>query len=126
MDMIGRNEEHPPKESGDDNTNSVHVVGAERESREVHGAIRSANRFVGLDFEYDEEEVVSRSDQIMFAVRGIPIAFFFTGFHRDYHQPTDTPDKINYPKLARILRLIFSTAFELADHPGPLRRIGRR
>jgi hypothetical protein len=126
MDMIGRNEEHPPKESGNANVNSVHVVGAERESREVHRAIQSANRSVGLDFEYDEEEVISRSDQIQFAERGIPIAFFFTGFHQDYHQPTDTPDKINYPKLARILRLIFSSAFDLADHPRPLRRIGRR
>jgi hypothetical protein len=125
MDMIGRNEEHLPKEKAEDNTNSVHLVGAERQSRELHRTVLRANRFVGLDFEYDEEEVYGRSDQVNFGERGIPVTFFFTGFHADYHRPTDTPDKINYPKMARVLRLVFVAANELADLPGPLHRIRR-
>ena len=126
LDMIGRNEEHLQANEGpEENLNSLHLVGSERLSLDLHRAIVSANRYTGLDFEYDEEGVYRRSDQLSFAERGVPVAFFFTGFHPDYHQPSDTADKINYPKLARVLRLVFISAFELADRPAPLRRAGR-
>ncbi len=115
MDMIGRNEEFPNKEKPEENTNTVHLVGPQLHSRELHQVILEQNRSIGLSFEYDMEEVYSRSDQINFANAGIPVAFLFTGFHPDYHQPTDTADKINFPKMARIVRLAYLTAFQLAD-----------
>ncbi len=126
MDMIGRNEEVRNKDKPEDNTNSVHVVGAERHSRDMHRAVLSANKLVGLDLEYDEESLYHRSDHYSFGEKGIPIAFFCTGFHPDYHRPTDTPDKINYAKMTRIVRLVFAAAFEIADRREPLRKLGRR
>jgi Zn-dependent M28 family amino/carboxypeptidase len=117
LDMIGRNEELPNKEKPEENTNTVHLVGSQKHSRELHQIIIEQNRSIGLTFEYDMEEVYSRSDQIHFGNAGIPVVFFFTGFHPDYHQPTDTADKVNFAKLARIVRLAYLTAFQLADRP---------
>ena len=45
----------------------------------------------------------------------IPVIFYFNGTHADYHQPTDTPDKINYEMLENRTRLVFHTAWELAN-----------
>jgi len=47
--------------------------------------------------------------------KNIPVIFYFNGTHEDYHQPTDTPDKINYEMLEKRTRLIFYTAWELAN-----------
>jgi len=55
------------------------------------------------------------SDHIHFHDLGIPSMFFFTGFHSDYHTPSDTPDKINYEKTARVAELAFSVARDLAQ-----------
>ncbi len=126
MDMIGRNEEVKGKDKPEENTNSVHVVGAQKHSRDMHRAVLSANKLVGLDLEYDAEDLYHRSDHYSFGERGVPIAFFCTGFHPDYHQPTDTADRINYTKMARILRLVFAAAFEIADRPAAMRKLGRR
>ena len=73
------------------------------------------DRFVGFDFEYDEENVFSRSDHANFARKNIPIAFFFTGFHPQYHRPNDTVDRINFPKLYRVAKLCYAIGFELAE-----------
>jgi hypothetical protein len=43
--------------------------------------------------------------------------FFFTGFHPDYHRPSDTADKINYQKMERVLQLIYLASWEIADSP---------
>ena len=45
----------------------------------------------------------------------MPIAFFFTGFHRQYHQPEDTVEKIDFPKLARVSAFVYDIGFELAQ-----------
>ena len=50
-----------------------------------------------------------------FAQKDIPVAFFFTGFHPQYHRPDDTVEKINFPKLARVAKLVYSVAFEIGD-----------
>jgi len=115
MDMIGRNEESQRSgEKAEDNTNTVHLVGTERLSRDLHEICIAKNDQHRFDIEWDEEDVFSRSDHANFARKGVPIAFFFTGFHRDYHQPTDTVDKINFDKLARIATWVYDIAFELA------------
>lgn len=115
MDMIGRDEES--KRTGEkaaDNRNSVHLVGTQRISNDLHNLCLRKNETAGFDLEWDEEGVFSRSDHANFARSGIPIAFFFTGFHNDYHQVTDTPDKIHYEKLGAIATYVYDIGFELA------------
>ena len=48
-------------------------------------------------------------------MNGIPIAFWFDGVHEDYHQPGDSPDKIDYAKMEKVTRTIFLTMWELSD-----------
>ncbi len=122
MDMIGRNEEKVDrrtgkiKEKAEDNLNCLHLVGTEKLSMDLHQVCLDANSaHVGFDFEYDEESVFGRSDHANFAKKDIPIAFFFTGFHPQYHKPDDTVDKIDFPKLARVAKLVYAIGYEIAD-----------
>ena len=117
MDMIGRNEENARKgEKAGDNLNSLHLVGSKKLSDELHEICLEANdQFTGFDFEWDEEGVFFRSDHVNFARKDIPIAFFFTGFHPQYHRTSDTIDRINFPKLARVARLVYSIAWKVAE-----------
>ncbi|WP_394796432.1 M28 family peptidase [Armatimonas sp.] len=57
------------------------------------------------------------SDQQSFYNAKIPVLFFFTGLHGDYHRPSDTADKINYPGEAKVLALVARAAREIADAP---------
>ena len=56
-----------------------------------------------IDDIWPQERFYFRSDHYNFARKGVPILFFFNGVHEDYHQPSDTPDKIDYLKLARVV-----------------------
>ena len=123
MDMIGRDEEEGmdgPRlvnqgERAEDNRNSLHLVGTEKLAPALHQLCLLQNERAGFDLEYDQEGLFSRSDHANFARQGVPIAFFFTGLHRDYHQPSDTPDKIHYEKLLRVATYVYDIAFELAS-----------
>ncbi|MEZ5964095.1 MAG: M28 family peptidase [Planctomycetota bacterium] len=117
MDMIGRNEESA-HESAQDNLNTLHLVGTEKLSRDMHELCLAKNETAGFELEWDEEDVFFRSDHANFAKKGIPIAFFFTGFHNDYHRPTDTPDKIDYDKLLRVATYVYDIGFELGTMTG--------
>ncbi|HXG43368.1 MAG TPA: M28 family peptidase [Gemmatimonadales bacterium] len=70
-----------------------------------------------IDDLWPEERFYYRSDHYNFARRGVPILFFFSGVHPDYHQVTDSPDKIDYEKTARIVRLLFYLGQEIANAP---------
>jgi Zn-dependent M28 family amino/carboxypeptidase len=134
IDMIGRNRDDDPKQS-----NTVYVVGSDRISTELHNINEEANESlaqpVTLDYELndpaDPQSFYTRSDHYSYAAKGVPIIFFFTGTHPDYHQPSDTVDKIMFDKLVRITRLAYETGRRVAnlDHPprrdnkGP--RVGR-
>jgi Peptidase family M28 len=63
----------------------------------------------------NEGSLITRSDNFTFIKNGIPSVFFFGGFHKDYHQPTDTPDKINYPLLKHRTKLVLATLWQLAN-----------
>lgn len=63
----------------------------------------------------DEENMISRSDHIVFGEKGIPFIWFFSGIHKDYHQPTDTPDKIDYRLLANRTKLALGILWKLAN-----------
>lgn len=106
-DMIGRN--HP---------DSIFIVGPRaapgNQSRVLGAILDSVNaaqqRPFAVNREWDSpthpERIYYRSDHYNYAARGIPILFFTTGLHDDYHRVTDTPDKIDYEKLARVGRLL--------------------
>jgi hypothetical protein len=70
-----------------------------------------------IDDQWPEERFYFRSDHYNFARRGVPVLFFFNGVHEDYHEVTDSPDKINSEKEARILRLLFYLGQEIANAP---------
>jgi Zn-dependent M28 family amino/carboxypeptidase len=65
--------------------------------------------------ERDPNQFYRRSDHFNFARNGIPVVFFFTGVHVDYHRPTDTIDKIMFDKMERIARVIYYTGWKIAN-----------
>jgi Zn-dependent M28 family amino/carboxypeptidase len=121
VDMVGRNEESQ-NDKPEDNIDTIHLVGSKRLSMELHQAVLDANKYVNFKFEWDEEDVYTRSDHYNFAAKGVPIAFVFSGFHPDYHQPTDTMDKINFDKIVSTARLFYATALDAANRPAKLKK----
>jgi hypothetical protein len=69
--------------------------------------------------------VLFRSDQYPFLQHDIPAVWWFTGFHPDYHQVTDTVEKINFEKMAKILKLAYASGFEFADSPNVPKLVGK-
>ena len=120
MDMVGRDSDG--EQNGDktridkasETKDVMRLVGSKRISTELDRIVREQNAATGFTFRDDAEDVYTRSDHYEFAQRGVPIAFFFDGFHPDYHEPTDTIEKINFDKLTRVAKLCFLSAFELA------------
>ena len=64
---------------------------------------------------WPEERIFYRSDHYNFARRGVPILFFTSGTHADYHQPSDEVDRIDGEKEARMVRLLFYLGVTVAD-----------
>jgi hypothetical protein len=130
IDMVGRNRDNKPTES-----NTVYLVGSDRISTELDVVIRAANRSLPspmmLDYEFNDpadlEDLYTRSDHYSYAVKGIPVTFFTTGLHPDYHANTDEVSKIDFEKMTHVAQLIYETAWRLAnldhvpvrDHKGP-------
>ncbi len=123
IDMIGRiDENHAP------DSNYVYLIGSDKLSTELHDLSEETNKAYGglaLDYTYndvnDPNRFYYRSDHYNFAKNQIPVIFYFTGVHEDYHQPTDTVDKIMFTKTEKIARLIFYTAWEIANREGRLK-----
>jgi hypothetical protein len=117
VDMVGRvDDKHA------DNPEYIYVIGSDRLSTELHLINEYANKEytqLELDYTYNAEDDPNRyyyrSDHYNFAVKGIPSIFFFNGTHADYHQATDTVEKINFEKMEKIGRLVFHTAWQLAN-----------
>lgn len=117
IDMVGRlDADHK------DNDNFVYLIGADKLSTELHQISENVNKTysnIELDYKYNDEEDPNRfyyrSDHYNFAKNGIPVIFYFNGTHDDYHQPTDTKEKILYHKIEKIARLVFHTAWEVAN-----------
>lgn len=117
IDMIGRTD---PKREG--NRNYVYLIGSDKLSTELHQLSEQVNAEhaqVELDYTYNAEDDPNRfyyrSDHYNFAKNNIPVIFYFNGTHDDYHQPSDTVDKIEFDLLENRARLIFYTAWELAN-----------
>lgn len=128
FDMIGRNETPSRQTDGviniaKDTSNEVNLIGTIY-SPGYRRVVEQENEYVGLhlNYKWDQEaslNIFFRSDQFPFALRGIPAIWWFTGFHPDYHQTTDTADKLNYPKMEKILKLAYLTAWAFGDTTGP-------
>jgi len=117
IDMIGRIDP-----AHKDNKNYLYLIGSDRLSKELHFLSEKVNNTyfqLDLDYKYNEEDDPNRyyfrSDHYNFAQQNIPVIFYFNGEHEDYHLPTDTPDKIDYPLLEKRTKLIFATAWQIAN-----------
>ncbi|GLB51997.1 hypothetical protein NBRC110019_10360 [Neptunitalea chrysea] len=117
IDMVGRID---PKYEG--NRNYIYLIGADKLSTDLHNLSEAVNNkytHIELDYRYNDENDPNRfyyrSDHYNFAKHNVPIIFYFNGTHDDYHQVTDTPDKINYDLLANRAKLVFYTAWEIAN-----------
>ncbi|HEY1199586.1 MAG TPA: M28 family peptidase, partial [Niastella sp.] len=126
IDMIGRTD---PKRTTGDSTNYVYVVGDDKLSSDLRPISEAMNKKytkLELDYKYnspkDPERIYYRSDHYNFARKGVPIIFYFNGTHKDYHQPSDTPDKIDYKQMAKRAQLVFYTAWEMANRNEMLKR----
>jgi Zn-dependent M28 family amino/carboxypeptidase len=124
VDMIGRTD--PNREDKD--PNYIYLVGADRLSQDLHDISEATNTKYTqfkLDYTFNEEKDPNRfyyrSDHYNFAKNNIPVIFYFSGTHEDYHKPGDTPDKIMYDLLAKRTQLIFYTAWELANRTDKIR-----
>ncbi len=119
IDMIGRIDN---KHKNDNSTDYIYLIGSDRLSSELHNISEKINeKHTKLNFDYqfnsvnDPNRFYYRSDHYNFAKNNIPIIFYFNGIHNDYHKPTDTADKIEYELMAKRAKLIFYTAWEIAN-----------
>jgi hypothetical protein len=127
IDMIGRGRADDIPGGGPD---YVAVVGSKRLSDDLSNMVEASNKQqkkpLKLDYQFDDSvtwagyaNIYGRSDHFNYARKGIPIAFFFTGLHGDYHQLTDEPQYIDYPHYARITNYIRDLMLNVANGPRP-------
>ena len=128
MDMIGRTESNRKETEPED---YIYIIGSKMLSDDLHNINKKANDEhvkINLDYRYNdptslvfesgryiENQYYYRSDHYNFAKYDIPSIFFFSGVHEDYHMPTDTADKILYDIYEKRIKLIFHTAWDLAN-----------
>lgn len=117
IDMIGRIDAEHQEDS-----NYVYVIGSDMLSTELHEINEKANQMytnLELDYTYndpsDPNRFYYRSDHYNFAKHNIPIIFYFNGVHPDYHKPTDTVEKISFDIMTKRAKLVFYTAWQLAN-----------
>ena len=117
IDMIGRIDKiHAPKED------YVYLIGSDKLSSELHQISEDVNKkYINYQLDYtfndpkDPNRFYYRSDHYNFAKHKIPVIFYFSGVHEDYHRPGDDVEKILFPKYQQIARLVFQTAWELVN-----------
>jgi hypothetical protein len=125
IDMIGRSDD-----AHKGNPDYVYLIGADKISSDLDRICTEVkdlyNFKLELDYTFnnpnDPNRFYYRSDHYNFAKYGVPVVFFFTGVHEDYHKPTDTAEKIDYQKHELITRYVFSIAWKLSYQEGVLRK----
>jgi hypothetical protein len=118
IDMVGRVDDlHEGKSS-----NYIYVIGSDKLSSDLHKISEETNKKninMELDYKYndpkDAQRIYYRSDHYNFAKHQIPIIFYFNGLHADYHKPTDDVEKIDFKLAEKSARLVFYTAWEIAN-----------
>ncbi len=127
IDMIGRGRAEDLPGGGED---FLGVVGSFFDSKDLGETVKAVNQKqakpLALDYKFDDpidwngyNNIYGRSDHFNYAKVGVPIAFFFTGLHGDYHQRSDEPEFIDYPHYARIANYIKDIVVEVGNGPRP-------
>lgn len=118
IDMIGRVNE---------DSNSVFIIGSDFISEDLHTINEKVNQnYLGLNLDYTynsishPDRLFYRSDHYHFAKHEVPSIFYFGGFHDDYHQPTDTIEKIDFEKLEKTTKLVYYCLWDIANREQPL------
>ncbi len=126
IDMVGRID---PSRNYGDSMNYVYTIGEDKLSSDlmpISDSINNTYSHLELDRKFndpkDPNRFYYRSDHYNFASKGVPIIFYFNGTHADYHQPTDTVDKINFDLMSKRVKLVFYTAWEMANRNNMLKR----
>jgi Zn-dependent M28 family amino/carboxypeptidase len=126
-DMVGRIDTE--RKSGD-TMNYVYVIGHDKLSSDlpvINEGINNKYTKLVLDYKFDDpndpHKIYFRSDHYNFARKGVPILFFYDGMlQADYHKTSDTIEKITWPLYEKRVRMIFNTAWEIANRDGMLKR----
>ena len=127
IDMIGRGRAEDLPGGGPD---YLGVVGSFFDSKDLGETVAGVNKKrakpLDLDYRYDTtltwsgyNNIYGRSDHYNYALQGVPIAFFFTGLHGDYHQRSDEAEFIDYPHYAKITNYLRDVMVEVANGPRP-------
>ena len=118
IDMVGRTD--PKREDKD--PNYIYLIGADKLSQDLHDISEETNsKYIQLKLDYtfnddkDPNRFYYRSDHYNFAKNNIPVIFYFNGTHADYHRPSDTIEKIEFDLMAERTKLVFHTAWLLAN-----------
>lgn len=128
LDMIGRfqnpGDENHPQNKNLPKPNEVFTIGATMMSTDLGKLSDEVNKsFLNLNFntKYDApdhpEQFFYRSDHFNYAKKGIPIIFYMDGSHADYHQVSDSIEKINFEQMEKVARTIMATGWTLANAP---------
>lgn len=126
IDMIGRTGFE--YDNSKDSANYVYVIGDDKLSSDLRPISEKNNKALQLKLDYkyndlnDPNYFYYRSDHYNFAKHGVPIIFYTDGEHKDYHKPTDTVDKINFELMTQRAKLVFYTAWEMANMDRMLKR----
>jgi hypothetical protein len=120
IDMVGRID---PTFPDPNDKHYVYIIGSNLISQELHETNIKVNQVTGtkvtlserFNSKSDPNQFYRRSDHWNFGKHGIPFIFFFTGTHEDYHQVGDEPQKIEYNRMADIVRMVFGTAWQVAN-----------
>jgi Zn-dependent M28 family amino/carboxypeptidase len=122
IDMVGRTRDSNPKNGRIVDNDSIYVIGADKISQEladIHEKTNKDTEKLKFDLKYNDPNEPNRfyfrSDHWNYAKHGIPIIFWFDGTGEDYHQQSDTVDKINFEKMARVARLVYATGYRVAN-----------
>ena len=129
MDMVGRGGANDitgsAKEGGElkGGPGYVQLVGSRRLSTELGDLIEDVNKTskLGMNFDYGidanghPQNIYCRSDHYMYARYGIPVVFFTTGGHADYHQVTDEPQYLDFGRMAQVATLVHDSALRIAN-----------
>jgi Zn-dependent M28 family amino/carboxypeptidase len=126
IDMIGRfqnpGDENHPQNKELPKPGEIFLIGSKMMSTELGEVSEATNKgFLNLSFNYkyddpkDPEQYFYRSDHFNYAKKGVPIIFYMDGSHADYHQPSDSIEKINFEQMEKVTRTIFATGWELAN-----------
>jgi hypothetical protein len=125
IDMVGRSRpegDDDPRDAHLTDKDSIYIIGADKLSTELNKLNEETNLDTArlkFDYTYNDERnperFYYRSDHYNYARHGIPIIFYFTGVHRDYHKPSDVVEKIDFEKMERIDRMIFATGWRVAN-----------